>query len=125
MKFMDVQVSEKGNSKVAVIKSSDMLINSTQDALDLMATVSHMYDCSKMVISKSSVTESFFDLKTGVAGEILQKYTNYNMKVAIVGDFADYTSKSLKDFIYESNQGSQVFFLGEENEAVERLHDVG
>ena len=122
---MDVRVSEKGNSKVAVINSSDILIGNTQDALDLMATVRHMYDCDKMVVSKSAVTESFFDLKTGVAGEILQKYTNYNMKIAMVGDYESYTSKSLKDFIYESNKGSQVFFLDDEEEAIDRLHEAG
>jgi len=122
---MNVQVSEKDNSKVAVIKSSDILINNTQDALDLMATVRHMYDCDKMVLSKAAITESFFDLKTGIAGEILQKYTNYNMKIAIIGDYESYTSKSLKDFIYESNKGSQAFFLGDEEEAIERLHEAG
>ena len=122
--FMNVRIDKKGNSKVAVIESPDILINNTQDALDLMATIRHMYDCDKMVVNKSSVIESFFDLKTGIAGEILQKYTNYNMKIAMVGDFESYTSKSLKDFIYESNKGSQVFFLGDEKEAIERLHEA-
>jgi hypothetical protein len=46
------------------------------------------------------------------------------MKIAMVGDFEGYTSKSLKDFIYESNKGSQVFFLGDEKGAIERLHDA-
>lgn len=122
---MNVRISEKESSKVAIVESSDVLINSTQGALDLMATINHLYDCNKMVICESAITSSFFDLKTGIAGDILQKFTNYNMKVAIVGAFANYGSKSLKDFIYESNQGSQVFFLGDENTAVDRLHQVG
>jgi len=121
---MNVQISEKESSKVAIIESADILINNTQDALDLMATIDHLYGCNKMVISKSSITESFFDLKTGIAGDILQKYTNYNMKIAIVGNFENYNSKSLKDFIFESNKGSQVFFLPDEKEAIDRLHSV-
>lgn len=121
---MNVQISEIESSKVAIIESSDILINNTQDALDLMATVNHLYGCNKMVINKSSITESFFDLKTGIAGDILQKYTNYNMKIAIVGNFEIYNSKSLKDFIFESNKGRQVFFLPEEKEAIDRLHSV-
>lgn len=120
---MNIKISEKDSSKVAIIESSDVLINNVQDALDLMATISHMYGCNKMVVSKTSITESFFDLKTGVAGEILQKYTNYNMKIAIVGNFEMYNSKSLKDFIFESNKGSQVFFLPEAA-AIDRLHSV-
>ncbi len=121
---MDVRISEKENSKVAIIETADVLINNTQDALDLMATIGHMYECDKMVISEAAITKSFFDLKTGVAGEILQKYTNYNMKLAIVGDFEICNSKSLKDFIYESNKGNQVFFLREEKAAIDRLHSV-
>ena len=45
-------------------------------------------------------------------------------KVAIVGDFEIYSSKSLRDFIYESNRGSQVFFLSTEEAAVKKLHCV-
>ena len=35
---------------------------------------------------------------------------NYQMRLAIVGDFSHYTSKPLRDFIYESNNGKQVGF---------------
>jgi len=121
---MNVQISEKDGSKVAIIESSDILINNTQDALDLMATINHLYGCHKMVIGESSITNSFFDLKTGIAGDILQKYTNYNMKIAIVGNFEIYNSNSLKDFIFESNKGRQFFFLPDEKAAVDRLHSV-
>ena len=122
--LMKVKINEKENSKVAVIESSDILINEPQDALDLMATITHLHDCNKIVISKAPITESFFDLKTGIAGEILQKFSNYQMKLAIVGDFSNYNSKSLRDFIFESNKGSQVFFLSSEEEAIERLHNA-
>lgn len=121
---MNVKIDEKGNSKVAVIESSEVLINEPQDALDLMATIMHLYECNKMVISESSITKNFFDLKTGIAGEILQKFSNYQTKLAIVGDFSIYNSKSLKDFIFESNKGNQVFFLSNEEEAINRLHNV-
>ena len=121
---MNVRINEQENSKVAVIESPDILINEPQDALDLMATIMHLHECNKIVISESSITKSFFDLKTGIAGEILQKFSNYQMKLAIVGDFSNYNSKSLRDFIFESNKGSQVFFLSSEEEAIERLHNA-
>ena len=43
------------------------------------------------------------------------------MKLAIVGDFSGYTSKPLRDFIYESNNGSHVFFVATVEEALEKL----
>lgn len=121
---MNIKIDQKEISKVAVIESSDVLINNTQDALDLMATLNHMYDCNKMVVFAAAIAQDFFDLKTGIAGDILQKFTNYRMKIAIVGNFEVYNSKSLKDFIFESNQGNQVFFLDDEKTAIDRLHSV-
>ena len=44
-----------------------------------------------------------------MAGEILQKFINYHVKIAIYGDYSVYTSKPLRDFIYESNHGKDVF----------------
>ena len=62
-----------------------------------------------------------FLLSSGVAGEILQKFVNYQAKLAIFGDYSKYTSKPLKDFIFESNKGKNVFFVDDENQAIEKL----
>ena len=78
-------------------------------------------ETKNIVINKRMITEDFFILSTGLAGEILQKYINYGGRVAIYGDFSHYTSKPLKDFIYESNKGKDVFFVATEDEAIERL----
>ncbi len=49
---------------------------------------------------------------------------NYNMKIAIVGDFSKYNSKSLKDFIYECNKGKHIFFKSTLEEGLKSLHEV-
>ena len=74
-----------------------------------------------IVISKSLITNDFFILSSGFAGEMLQKYINYGGRIAIYGDYTHYTSKPLHDFIYESNKGSDVFFVATLDDAVERL----
>jgi len=60
-------------------------------------------------------------LEAIVAGDILQKFITYQVKIAILGDFSVYTSKSLKDFIYESNNGKDIFFLPDEKQAIKKL----
>jgi hypothetical protein len=60
-------------------------------------------------------------LKTTLAGDILQKFSNYNVKLAIVGDFSIYTSQSLRDFIYESNKTGRIRFVNTIDEAIEAL----
>jgi hypothetical protein len=121
---MQIQVDQQGDSSVAIIRSDEVIIKELQDALDLMATVRYEVDCHKLLLHKSTLTEDFFELKTKLAGEILQKYVNYGVKLAIVGDYSGYNSKSLRDFIYESNQGKQFFFVSSEQEALEALHAV-
>ena len=46
---------------------------------------------------------------------------NYGGRIAIYGDYSHYTSKPLKDFIYESNKGKDVFFVATQDEAVDML----
>lgn len=121
---MQIQVDQQGSSSVAIIKSDEVVIKEVQDALDLMATVSYDVGCNKLLIHKSNLTEDFFELRTKLAGDILQKYVNYGVKLAIVGDYSGYDSKSLRDFIYESNHGKQFFFVSSEQEALEALHAV-
>ncbi len=60
-------------------------------------------------------------MSSGLAGEILQKFVNYGGKIAIYGDFSHYTSKPLKDFIYQSNKGKDVFFVATREEAIQKI----
>ncbi|MGC3979548.1 MAG: DUF4180 domain-containing protein [Paludibacteraceae bacterium] len=73
------------------------------------------------MIHQKNIISDFFDLKTGLAGEILQKFANYRIPLIIVGDFTNVQSKSLRDFIYESNKGSQVNFLKSREDVLTKL----
>lgn len=121
---MNITKVDVGGQAIAVVTGREVIIHDVQSALDLMATVRYETGSDRIVIDKSLVSEEFFDLKTRLAGEILQKYTNYRMKIAIVGDFSQYASRSLRDFIYESNNGKDVFFLPTEVAAVAKLSSV-
>ncbi|WP_334076631.1 DUF4180 domain-containing protein [Paenibacillus sanfengchensis] len=118
---MNITTVQKNGADIALIHSSEELITDVQSALDLIATVHYETGCHRIVLHKSAITETFFDLKTKLAGEILQKFITYQTKIAIVGDFSAYSSKSLRDFIYECNHGKDIFFLASEQEAVEKL----
>jgi hypothetical protein len=70
-----------------------------------------------LILFEHQLCPEFFDLRSGMAGEILQKFSNYRMKLAIIGDFKKYPSKSLRDFIFESNKGGKILFLSSVEEA--------
>ena len=118
---MEIRVIKENNIEIAIVNSDEILITDVQSALDFFATVDYETGCSRMIINKSSICEEFFDLSTKIAGEILQKFINYQKKIAIIGDFSKYTSKSLKDFIYECNKGKDIFFVPNEKQAIEKL----
>ncbi|PEP22523.1 cytoplasmic protein [Bacillus wiedmannii] len=118
---MEIKKVVIGGINIAIIRNKKLLIFDVQTALDLMATVQYEVDAKHIIIDKSLITESFFDLKTRLAGDILQKFINYRVKIAIIGDFSMYTNKSLKDFIYECNKGKDIFYLATEQQAIEKL----
>ncbi|PEI71508.1 cytoplasmic protein [Bacillus wiedmannii] len=118
---MEIKKVVIGGINIAIIRNEKLLISDVQTALDLMSTVQYEVDAKHIIIDKSLITESFFDLKTRLAGDILQKFINYRVKIAIIGDFSMYTSKSLKDFIYECNKGKDIFYLATEQQAIEKL----
>ena len=117
---MKIEIRQVKGINLAEIVSDNILIKVTQDALDLMAE-SNYQGSSKIIIHEKNIISDFFNLKTGLAGEILQKFSTYNVQLAIIGDFSKYSSKSLKDFIFESNKYGRISFVNSIEEAKERL----
>ena len=118
---MTIQTVEQNNILCAVINSDEKVFTDAQSALDVLMTAKYNVGTKNIIIDKKLIVEDFFILSTGLAGEILQKYTNYGGRIAIYGDYSRYTSKPLRDFIYESNKGKSVFFVATKEEAIEML----
>ena len=118
---MNIEHLKDNGIDIAVVSGDEVVIVDTQSALDLAMTVKYETGAERIVIDKDVICGDFFILSTGMAGEILQKFMNYHVKVAVYGDYSHYTSKPLKDFIYESNHGKDFFFVSTKEEAVQRL----
>ena len=119
--ILTIEKVVRNNTIYAVVHSEDKVITDTSSALDLLMGAKYEVGTKNIVISKSLIADNFFILSSGFAGEMLQKYINYGGRIAIYGDYSHYTSKPLHDFIYETNKGSNVFFVSTLEEAVEKL----
>ncbi len=108
---MNLNTSEVGKERVAEVLEDGIVIRSVRDALDLLATASYQEGATCLMLFDKNVLPEFFDLRTGVAGEILQKYTNHGMKIVLIGDFVSLESRSFRAFVLESNRGKQVAFV--------------
>ena len=118
---MKLTVKEQNGVQAALLTSQEPLIGDVRSALDVILSAGYESECDRLVINKEAFSEEFFQLSTRLAGEILQKFVTYQIKLAIYGDFSQYTSKALRDFITESNQGNQIFFLPTEEEALDAI----
>ncbi|WP_455524180.1 DUF4180 domain-containing protein [Porphyromonas endodontalis] len=107
---MEIKTHNIEDTKVAEIITDKVILRSTEDGLDLLGNL-YYQGFDKIIIHEKNITPEFFDLKTKIAGEILQKFTQYQMPLIIVGDFSKYKSKSLNDFIFESNKSQQINFI--------------
>ena len=112
------------NDVTLISVDNDTMIKDTAQMLDIIATAQYYHPGhAGLVVRKENLPEEFFDLKTKLAGEMLQKFSNYKVKLAIVGDFGSIESKALADFIRECNRGRQIFFVGDTDEAIKKLKD--
>ena len=97
-------------------------LRSDRDAVDLMSEAGGP-GANFIVIPAERLSDDFFRLKTRVAGEIIQRFVMYRVRVAIVGDIARHLTESgsLRDFVREANRGNQCWFVADLDELSKRL----
>ena len=98
------------------------LLRNNRELNDLISTAWE-HRVAMVVVPVERLGDDFFRLRTGVAGEIVQKIVQYHLSLAVVGDIARYVEEStaLRDFVRESNRGNQIWFLANLEELEVRL----
>jgi len=117
---MKIDLLQADGVTIAEVISEEVIMKTPHDALELIANCGYQ-GAEKIIVYEKNVTPDFFDLKTGIAGEMLQKFVNYRAQLALIGDYSKFSSKSLKDFIYESNKQRRINFVSSRGEAIEKL----
>ncbi|KRB42526.1 MAG: DUF4180 domain-containing protein [Pseudomonadota bacterium] len=108
---MTGQVTDIGALRAFVWNAEGPLLATSRDASDLVGEA-FSADARLVVVPVERLGGDFLKLSSGLAGEVLQKFVNYGLKIAILGDVsaASAASGPLRDFIYESNRGKSVWF---------------
>lgn len=101
---------EKNAQEIFLYKGDQLA--TVSDLLDLIATIKYEENCNTIVLKKEQLHKDFFDLRTGFAGDVVQKLVNYHAKLIINGTFS-MLSKNYQDFITESNTGEVINFIEE------------
>jgi len=107
---MKIEIHEHDGNKIAEVIADQVLITNAEDSLQILVDL-YYQDFDKIILHEKNISADFFDLKSKLAGEILQKFSNFRVRLAIVGDFSKYPGQSIKDFIFESNKDRQINFM--------------
>ena len=92
------------------------------DAVDLIGKTFENR-ATLIVIPVECLDDEFFQLKTRIAGELIQKFVQYRRRLVIVGDISGFLAQSsaLRAFVNESNRGKEVWFLASLEDLNDRL----
>jgi hypothetical protein len=119
------QLIERGGVPVLRCDPDGPPIAGAQDALDVIGAA--YAGAEVVVLPVSRLDPRFFELSTGVAGEIMQKFVNYRVRLAIEGDISTYarSSAAFRDLVTESNRGRQIWFIRDLDELDAHLSGPG
>lgn len=101
--------------------TSNIILKDVQSILDLIGKI---YPNKKIIISQNNLVPEFFDLSSGLAGEILQKISNYNLTVAFIVDLNSIKSEKFKEMVNEANFRSDFRFFDSKIEAEKWLDSL-
>lgn len=108
------------DSQAAELISEELLIADVDSGSQLFIDLYYQgFDI--FFFHEKNITPAFFDLSSGMAGELLQKASNSQLRLAFIGNFDAYNSNSLRDFIRESNRYGKILFVSSVEEAKTRF----
>jgi hypothetical protein len=119
---MNLEVYEMHGVRVVEFhKAGPQLLNDRQAIEIISEAAAHNADV--IVVPVERLSEDFFQLKTRLAGEILQKFVTYRKRIVILGDISKQLSGSsaLRDFGSECNAGRDIWFLTSVGELDQKL----
>lgn len=123
---MDVQCYELHGVRIAELPKNGDQLRSDRQAIEIISETSR-FQPELIIIPAERLSDDFFDLRTRVAGEVLQKFVTYRKRVVILGDLSGHLneSSSLRDFVYECNARDDIWFVASLYELDERLAQTG
>lgn len=107
----DDRIETRRGVPVLICADDGPAVTDGQGALDVIGATYCRADVVALPVTR--LDPRFFDLTSGLAGDILQKFVNYRLRLAIIGDIGDHlaASAALRALVHESNRGRHVWFV--------------
>jgi hypothetical protein len=121
----ETAIHESQGGRILEYPSNGLPLGNVSSSLEMISTA-YSQRAELVAIPVERLGDEFFQLRNGIAGEVLQKFMTYHLRVAIVGDIRSQSaaSKALHDFVVECNRGSAVWFVSNLDELNDRLRRI-
>lgn len=105
------EMLEWGDERVLACDEDGPAIDTPRAATDLIGEALFA-GASVLAVPAVRLGPAFFQLRSGLAGEIAQKAVNYRLKLAVIGDISQHlaASNALRDWVREANRGREIWF---------------
>jgi len=108
------------NVKIVTCFPDGARISSETDALEAVAACGE-YGTDKLFIPGESLSESFFDLKSGLAGAVLLKFSNYSIQACVLVQAEMIGHGKFYEFVLETNHGNDFRVFQDREKAINWL----
>jgi len=114
----EFDLTQLGDLTVAELRAG--VVMNERDATDLVGNASFLA-ADYVLLTTSQLAPEFFDLSSGLAGVVTQKFANYRLGLVVIGPPPSVVSESFEAFMIESNRGSSLAFVPDREAALRRL----
>lgn len=102
---MNIHLVAKGDKNALEGMPGTRLLNTTEDVVDIIG-LCFEHRVRSVLLYAENLTERFFDLSSGEAGAILQKFRNYRIRLAVVASQDGiHQSNMFREMVTEESQG--------------------
>jgi hypothetical protein len=117
---MELNIQVKNDQQFVEAESQELFVKNPSEINSVLETcLSHRIN--RVLLYSENLSNDFFDLKTGMAGEILQKFRNYGIHVALILNSELNLSTKFRQLMSEENLGNYFRFFSTREAALEWL----
>jgi hypothetical protein len=96
-----------------------------KSSIDVSDALARSLEQDGLVLHEADLSPAFFDLRSGFAGEMMQKFVNYGARLAIVVANLSAHGERFSELAYEHRRHPNVRFFDSETQARAWLKAAG
>ncbi len=95
-------------ARVIIASEINLSIRSIRNVSDALGAV---YGADGLLLTENELSPEFFDLRSGIAGELFQKFTNYQIHLALVVSTLEVYGERFGELAFEHRNHKLIRFF--------------